>query len=154
VKDIMTDLRDRLAMLHTRHMVAFEFVAFFSGPADPPVYEPLAATLKAGLYSADPEIVTRVRALIDPSELVDLDRPTSFWATSLGRLLFSAGGFYETALPRTLAAAVLGCSRQWVHELVVKGELQAAPSPAASDRAVYAERVRTLLSKRLDGLVN
>lgn len=146
-KPITADLCDRLAMLHTRHNVAFEFVAPV-GSID--VFEPLADVLQNGLRESDPGIVTRVRAVVDPSEL---GSESPFWYTPLGRTLFAAGGFVEASLSRTVAAGILGCSRQWIHELVVKGELQAAPSQTGTDRFVYAEKLRTLLTKRLDALV-
>jgi hypothetical protein len=147
MKIVIEDLIDRLAMLHTRHLVAFEFVA---PVGEPTMYEPLAYVLQNGLRESDPGIVTRVRAVVDPSEL---GAESPFWFTPLGRTLFAAGGFVETSLSRTMAAGILGCSRQWIHELVVKGELQAAPSQTGTDRFVYAEKLRTLLTKRLDALV-
>lgn len=148
MKTVTVDLAERLAMLHVRYAVAYQYL----GPRQTPTedqYLMIAETLERGLRAADPDVVSRTRALVDAADLAD-DRATGFWSTPLGRMLFAAGGFSEASLSRTLAAGVLDCSRQWIHELVVRGDLQAAPSQSGTDRYVYAERVRTLLIKRLD----
>jgi hypothetical protein len=146
---IVTNLASRLSLLHLRYAVAYSLI---TPTPDDDQYLMIAETFHAGLRASNPDVVARVRALVDPMELTD-DRANGFWSTNLGRLLFAAGGFTESSMSRTMAAGVLDCSRQWIHELVVKGDLQAAPSLSGTDKYVFAERVRTLLIKRLDTLV-
>lgn len=151
MKTVTADLADRLAMLYTRYCTAYQDLAPLRSPTEDQ-YLMMAETFAAGLYAASPDVVARTRALVDPAELAD-QTAAGFWSTPLGRVLFAAGGFAEAALSRTLAAGVLDCSRQWIHELVVRGDLQAAPSQSGTDRYVYAAKVRTLLIKRLDASV-
>lgn len=148
MKDTITDLADRLAMLHTRAQVV---LGDFSSdevdwlPADHAAhfYRDAAAILAAGLREGHPDAIGKVRAVVDPA---DLDRP-EFWGTPLGRLLFVAGGFTGETLTQTGAAGLLGCSRQWVNAMVAEGKL----APAA-DRGVYAEQVREVLKARVERL--
>jgi len=142
---VVKDLCDRMALLHNRYDVVFRRT---NVPGHLP-YIPLAEALAAGLAADHPEAAKLARAVVDPA---DLDRP-EFWATPLGRLMFAAGAFRDKAVTQTLAAAVLGCSRQWVHQMVVRGLLRtdAGLNPAA--REVYAKDVREMLKTKLDSLV-
>jgi len=148
MKNITTDLADRLALLHVRHNVVFGL----AGPSLPDFvakqFMTTAHILAEGLRAEDPDTVAKVRGVVDPAELSG----TSFWITNLGRLLFMAGGYGNGQVTQALAAGVLGCSRQWVHELVASRKLLSAPAPvgAVPARAVDAEQVRGLLKAKLD----
>jgi len=138
-KDVVTDLCERMHVLWLRSQVVF-------GKLDIPhniPYPPLAVSLLHGLADGDPLAVPHIRALVDPTEM---DRP-AFWATDLGRLLFAADGGARP-VSQTVAAAVLGCSRQWVSAMVAEGKLT-----ATSDRSVYSDEVRKVLKDRVDRLV-
>ena len=142
MKDIVKDLADRMALLRVRHDVVFVQVGH---PANPE-YLSLAEALYEGLLAGDPVAVARARAVVDPA---DLDRK-DFWATSLGRLMFAAGAFGSGMIGRGFAAGILGCSRQWVHELVTSGRLTRSPGSAV---LVSADDVREVLKTRIDSLV-
>ena len=145
MKDIKQDLTDRLALLRVRYEVAF--AAPFAAPA--PI-DTLASVLENGMHNGLDSAAKMVRALVDPCEL----ESAKFWGTPLGALFFAAGGFPGQEMPQTLAASVLGCSRQYVSSLVKDGKL-ATPSAAASRRKVVsAEAVRDLLRAKLDKFVN
>lgn len=139
------DIADRLAMLNVRYAVAFCTVAT---PEDPK-YREIAESLETALVRQDPEAVSRVRALVDHAEL----GKASFWATPLGVLLFYAGGFGAEDLPQTLAAALLGCSRQYVSEMVKSGKLSRSRFGVRGGM-VQAEAVRQMLIRKLDRDVN
>lgn len=147
MKDIRQDLADRLALLRVRYEVAFCALL-----ASTPDYEGLAGVLENGLHSGLDHAVEMVRALVDPGEL----ESAKFWGTPLGVLLFSAGGYTDLACPLAVATAVLRCSRQYVHELIVSGKLLpvAPPVGSTSGRMVESARVRVLVKKKLDRLVN
>ncbi len=139
-KDIVTDLCERMHALWLRSQVVFG--SRNDIPRNVP-YPPLAEALLRGLAEGDGLAVPAIRALVDRSEM---GRP-EFWGTSLGRLLFAAD---EGAVPisQTMAAAVLGCSRQWVSAMVTEGKLT-----ATNDRSVYSDEVRRVLKARIDRLV-
>lgn len=147
MKDIRQDLADRLALLRVRYEVAF-----FAPFASTPDYEQLAGVLENGMHNGLSSAVEMVRALVDPGEL----ESAKFWGTPLGVLLFSAGGYTDLACPQTVAAAVLRCSRQYVHELIVSGKLLSVAPPvgSTSGRMVESAGVRVLVMKKLDRLVN
>jgi hypothetical protein len=139
MKDTIKDLADRLALLHVRHQVAFIQISIPANPA----YLTIAESLDAGLQVGDPDAAARVRGVVDPG---DLSR-SEFWATPLGRLLFLAGGYSGKTCTQTVAAGVLGCSRQWVSAMVAEGKLTTAPG-----RGVYAAEVRGVLLHRAERL--
>lgn len=139
MKDVTTDLYDRIALLHLRHSTVFGM----KPPANPD-YGELASLMEVGLRTNYSQAVEWMRALIDPA---DLSR-AEFWTTSLGRLLFAAGGYGAGEIGQALAAGVLGCSRQYVHDLIVKGRLSRRDS-----LMVDAAEVRDLLKARIDALV-
>lgn len=147
MKDIRQDLEDRLALLRVRYEVAFQ--APFAAPA--PI-DTLASVLENGMHNGLDSAVRMVRALVDPCEL----ESAKFWGTPLGVLLFSAGGYTDLACPQTVAASVLRCSRQYVHELIVSGKLLSVAPPvgSTSGRMVESAGVRVLVMKKLDRLVN
>lgn len=152
MKDIRQDLEDRLALFDLRHNIVF---ALFGGDdlvGGPEMYAYIAGKLEEGLHEGSPDTVKSVRALIDPGELDS----AKFWGTPLGVLLFSAGGYVPLACPQTVAAAVLRCSRQYVHELIVSGKLLSVAPPvgSTSGRMVESAGVRVLVMKKLDRLVN
>jgi hypothetical protein len=138
--DIVTDLCERMHALWLRSQVVFGTVNDI--PHYIP-YIPLAETLLRGLADGDGLAVPHIRALVDKAEM---DRP-DFWGTDLGRLLFAAD---EGAIPisQAKAAAVLGCSRQWVSAMVAEGKLT-----ATEGRGVYSDEVRRVLKARVDRLV-
>jgi len=146
MKDIKQDLTDRLLLLRSRYEVAF-YTRADATARDAPTF---AAVVEAGLHDGLDSALTVVRAVVDPAEM----RAPAFWQTPLGALFFAAGGFPGQEMPQTLAASVLGCSRQYVSSLVKDGKL-ATPSAAASRRKVVsAEAVRDLLRAKLDKFVN
>lgn len=140
-KDIVTDLCERMHALWLRSQVVFGSANDI--PHNIP-YIPLAEALLRGLVESDGLAVPHIRALVDKAEM---DR-SAFWGTDLGRLLFAAD---EGAVPvsQAVAAAVLGCSRQWVSAMVAEGKLT-----ATNDRSVYSDEVRRVLKARVDRLVN
>lgn len=140
-KDAVTDLCERMHTLWQRAQTVF-------GQLDIPhniPYIPLAESLLRGLADGDGLAVPHIRALVDPAEM---DRP-EFWGTNLGRLLFAADGG-AVPISQTVAAAVLGCSRQWVSAMVNEGKLTAT----GASRGVYSDEVRRVLKARVDRLVN
>lgn len=72
------------------------------------------------------------------------DPPVSWWGTPFGRAVFSRAGHpAASAVPFSVAAAVLGITRQGVHDLTVRGKLQRDPGggvTVASVRARLATR--------------
>jgi hypothetical protein len=148
MKDPVTDLTDRLALLVVRYNVAFN-----TGKDGPGHYLcTLADYLIGRVALGDQNAVSRLRAVVEPADLAS----ASFWATPLGRLLFAAGGCGPAAMTQQDAADVLGCSRQYVNELVTGGRLLSVAPPAGSrarGRLVDTAQVRALLAQRLDKLV-
>jgi hypothetical protein len=141
-KDIVTDLCERMHALWLRSQVVFGSTNDI--PHNIP-YIPLAEALLRGLAEGDGLAIPYIWALVDKAEM---DRP-AFWGTDLGRLLFATD---KGAVPisQTVAAAVLGCSRQWVSAMVKEGKLTAL----ADGRMVYSDEVRRVLKARVDRLVN
>lgn len=152
MKDIVTDLCDRMAMLHNRYDVVF---ATPTAPAAPP-YIPNAEALARGLRGRVRQAVSITRALVDPG---DMERP-EFWATELGQLLFAAGGYQSATVSQAMAAALLGVSRQRVGQLVQTGKLASTilQNPrlprGGSVRAAFTEQVQEMLQAKLDKGVN
>lgn len=148
MKDPITDLADRLALLHTRHQVVLGgFPADEADrlPADHAVnfYRDAAAYLLLGLQEEHPDSIGKVRAAIDPAEM---DR-SEFWATPLGRLMFVAGAYRGETCTQATAAAALGCSRQWVSAMVAEEKLDRVAG------GVPVEQVRSVLKHRADRLL-
>jgi len=149
MKDTITDLADRLAMLHIRAQVVLghfssDEVDWFPVDHAANFYREAAAMLEGGLREGHPDAIGKVRAVVDPG---DLDR-AELWGTPLGRLLFTAGGYTGETCTQTVAASVLGCSRQWVNAMVAEHKLA-----SAADRGVYVAQVRGMLKARIDRLV-
>jgi len=139
MKDTMKDLADRMALLHVRHGVVFGDAVGAN-----PAYLRFAEDLEAGLRSGDPNAVARARGVVDPADLGE----SAFWSSSLGRLMFAAGCYGSGTVGQAFAAGVLGCSRQWVHELVARGILSRCAA-----NTVDVEEVRAVLKTRIDELV-
>jgi hypothetical protein len=56
------------------------------------------------------------------------DPPLGWWGTPFGRAVFRRAGHpAASAVPFSVAAAVLGITRQGVHDLTVRGKLQRDP---------------------------
>jgi len=148
MKDIKQDLTDRLLLLRNRYEVAFH-TASDAGPREIELY---AGVIEKGLHDGLESALRAARAIIDPA---DMDT-AAFWGTPLGVLLFAAGGFTGLAVSQTIAASVLHCSRQYVHELVVSGKLLSLAPPVGSTggRMVESAGVRVLVMKKLDRIVN
>jgi hypothetical protein len=143
-KDIITDLCARMAQLASRHNVAFGLGAA-PRPTSTALAEGLLRGLLRGLAEGDVVAHARILALVDQGEM---DRP-AFWGTDLGRLLFAAEGGARP-ITQAVAAAVLGCSRQWISAMVAEGKLT-----RVDDRGgVYSDEVRRVLKARVDRLVN
>ncbi|MBW8803398.1 MAG: hypothetical protein JF587_06005 [Catenulisporales bacterium] len=76
---------------------------------------------------------------------VPFDPPPTWWGSPFGRaVLLRAGHPSSDAVPFTVAAAMLGISRQGVHDLARRGKVQAHP-----DGGVTVESVRGRLRDRL-----
>lgn len=140
-KNVVTDLCDRMELLYSRWTVVFTKAEV---PAYPP-FVPLAEALAEGLAEGTKAAVRIARGVVDPG---DLDDP-QFWGTPLGRLLFAAGGCKDEMISQATAAAVLGCTRQWVSTLVGKGRLS-----HTVDSAVFTDEVRALLTLKLKAQVD
>lgn len=141
---VLADLCERMNVLRLRHGIVF---CDLSRAAIP--FAPLAQSLAMGLAKGDKDAVIVARSLVDPTE----QSRAEFWATPLGRLLFAAGGYPGETLSQTMAAGLLGCSRQRVHQLVVKGDLKSAPAVTVGTREVFTGQVRHLLHTKIDKLV-
>jgi hypothetical protein len=142
MKDTITDLCERLDLLRLRYNIAFGIIGLPAAAARP--YIPMAEAISRGLLDADPAAMNITRALVDPAEMY---RP-EFWGTPLGRLLFAAGGFPQQTCTQTVAAVVLGCSRQWVSAMVAEEKLT-----PADGRGVQVEQVRQVLKNRANRLL-
>lgn len=138
---VIADLCERMNVLRLRHGIVFRNLS----PAVIP-FIPLAESLAWGLAKEDKDAVIIARSLVDPTE----QSRAEFWATPLGRLLFTAGGYPGETITQTLAAGLLGCSRQRVHQLVVKGDLKSAPVDHLAAREVFTGQVRALLRTKID----
>lgn len=143
MKDIVVDLAERLELLHVRHGIVFRSLA---PSGDVPQ---LAVGVTRGLYKQEPDAVQVCQALIDQGELERAD----FWGSPLGRRLFLAGGYRKEAVTQSIAARVLGCSRQYVHALITSGQLRSETGLSAERRQVSVVDVRDLLKDRIDSLV-
>jgi hypothetical protein len=145
MKDVITDLCDRMDVLRLRYGVVFRDLT----PAAPP-FIPIAKQLAAGLREENAGAAQIVAALIDPAELTG-SHCAEFWATPLGILFFVAGGYPSQAVPQTTVAALLGKSRQWVNLQLQTGRLSwaAVGGPAAVD----AHDARRLVRNALDRIV-
>jgi hypothetical protein len=142
MKDPVTDLADRLALLRVRYEVAFQ--APHINPPGGPV-QPLATALAVGLEAGTELALNMVRAVVDPAET----DTSEFWGTPLGRLMFTAGAYRGEACTQAVAAAVLGCSRQWVSAMVAEGKLT-----PVNGRNVPSDEVREVLKARAARLVD
>lgn len=137
MKDVITDLCERMDTLRTRYAVVHR-AEFLAAPPYIPMAEALAQALASG--EPAPSAVTIARTLIDPCEM---DRAI-FWGTPLGQLMFLAGCYGRETCTQTVAASVLSMTRQGVSWMVKEGKLPAAEYPG-----VYVEDVRKVLVKRL-----
>lgn len=73
--------------------------------------------------------------------------PTEWWGTPFGRaVLLRAGHPNAEAVSFTVAAAMLGISRQGVHDLAKRGKVQAHP-----EGGVRVDSVRARLKERMVG---
>lgn len=73
--------------------------------------------------------------------------PTEWWSTPFGRaVLLRAGHPNAEAVSFTVAAAMLGISRQGVHDLAKRGKVQPHP-----EGGVTVESVQTRLKERMLG---
>jgi excisionase family DNA binding protein len=146
MKDIKQDLIDRLLLLRSRYEVAFH-VNSDAGPREIELY---AGVIEKGLHDGLDSALRAVRAIVDPADTAT----AAFWQTPLGVLFFAAGGFEADEMPQTLAASLLGCSRQYISEMVKNGKLVNPGTGAARRRMVRSEAVRELLRRKLDRFVN
>lgn len=142
MKEVITDLCDRMALLHNRYDVVFRM----TGPGPHRPYIPLADFLLAGLRGEAPSAVSIARALVDPA---DLDVP-EFWATPLGQEMFAAGCYQDEAVTQSCAAGVLGVSRQRIHQMVGSGAIRSESGVNPAARMVHAGDVRDLLKAKID----
>ncbi|MFC4113095.1 hypothetical protein [Nonomuraea zeae] len=67
------------------------------------------------------------------------DPPPAWWGTPFGRAVFRRAGHpAASAVPFSVAAAVLGITRQGVHDLTVRGKLQRDPGGGVTVESVRA----------------
>lgn len=72
------------------------------------------------------------------------DPPLAWWGTPFGRAVFARAGHpAAAAVPFSVAAVVLGITRQGVHDLTVRGKLQRDPGGG-----VTVDSVRVRLQTR------
>lgn len=140
MKDSVTDLCERMDMLRLRYLLVFNEIT-----TEPIDYTPLAEGIVRGLAEGDATAVTLARAAVDMAEA----ERSEFWSTPLGRLMFVAGAWPKEGCTQATAAAVLGCSRQWVSAMVAEGKLSGGVVGG-----VYAEEVRKMLQARAARLVD
>lgn len=141
MKDVISDLCDRMDLIRLRYAVVFRPGAAAIRAAPP--YIPMAEALARGLLAEDANAIQIARTLVDPA---DADR-AEFWGTPLGQLMFNAGAYPKKTCTQATAAAVLGCSRQWVSAMVSDGKLC-----VAMPRGVFVDEVRAVLKSRLNRL--
>lgn len=68
----------------------------------------------------------------------------AFWGTDLGRLISVRIGWARAVVPRAMAAAIIGYSRQRVHQLIQAGILVQAPDGGVTnDSLITYLRLRT-----------
>ena len=78
---------------------------------------------------------------------VPFNPPTEWWSTPFGRaVLLRAGHPHAEAVSFTVAAAMLGISRQGVHDLAKRGKVQPHP-----EGGVTVDSVQTRLKERMLG---
>lgn len=143
MKDVKQDLTDRLLLLRSRYEVAFH-TTDATGNREIELY---AGVIEKGLHDGLESAMNAVRAIVDPADLSN----ATFWRSPLGVLFFAAGGYPRPWLSQTDTAGILGCSRQYVHEMLVSGRLQ---RPAGHRSLVDAGSVRESLRRKLDRFVN
>lgn len=136
-ESVITDLCERMDVLRLRYNIVF-YPKAAATPAAPP-YIPLAERVFKGLVDGDPAAATIARSIVGYAEM----GRTDFWGTPLGKLMFVGGCFPSKSCSQTVAAAVLGCSRQWVSAMLAEGKLS-----AAEYRGVYVDEVRRVLAER------
>lgn len=140
-------IRNRMEALHLRHAIVFPEHT----PPKGALIEAFAEEIAERLKRFDDLAVTVMWALIDAADQLP---DSAFWSTSLGRLLFAAGGYRHEVMPQATAAAVLGVSRQYVHTLIMSGHLHSETDVNPASRAVRIRGVQRMLRERLDKLVN
>jgi hypothetical protein len=145
LEPVVEQIRSRMEQLHLRYVTIYPNHPMPSLGLTPAFAEEMAERLAHG----DELSVEVLRAVVDPGDLLD----ESFWATPLGRLMFAAGGYKRGVMTQTAAAAVLGLSRQRVHQLILSEGLGSDTSVNPAARMVRVEDVRFLLKPRLDALV-
>lgn len=145
--DPVTDLCKRLDLLRLRYNIAF--MVGPSSVASPP-FIPMAEHIVHGLATYEPDAVTVARAIIDTADYMPVSDDTAvFYGSPLGRLFFAAGGFPGDGITHNIAAALLGCSRQWVHTLVRTGRLRSETNGERL-RKVNAIDVRDMVRAKID----
>ena len=82
--------------------------------------------------------------LLYPSDAQPFDPPPSWWRTPVGRVVaYRLGHPTREAVPYPVAGAMLGVTRQAVHDLVARGKLVRHP-----EGGVRTESVRDRLTSR------
>jgi hypothetical protein len=101
-----------------------------------------AATMRDGDDAAAVGLIMRVVSTLYPGD-VPFDPPPDWWRTPLGRVVAQRVGHpTAVALPYSVAGAMLGITRQGVHDLVNRGKLARHP-----DGGVLPGSVRDRLRK-------
>ena len=109
--------------------------------------ERIAQTLDLMLSSEQPQ-VRREAARAICEGLLDVGQLTApeWWGTDLGRLVAREIGYFTPWVPRRVAQEVLLVSRQAVHQMVGRGDLEVVKD--SEDRAVSRESLALAAQQR------
>jgi hypothetical protein len=82
--------------------------------------------------------IVRLIAALYPSD-GPFDPPTEWWGTPLGQVVVRRAGHpFAQAVPYSVAGAMLGVTRQFVHNLVIRGKLERHPDGGVTIASVQA----------------
>ena len=83
-------------------------------------------------------LAIRLVSALYPSD-APFDPPAGWWGTPLGRAVARRAGHPSaSAVPASVAAAMLGITRQGVHDLVRRGKLDRDPDGAIATASIHA----------------
>lgn len=138
---ILNDLVARLGRLSSR-LVAFAGINSPIGPVELAEISEVYALWLSGSHGLEEGERAASRVLHELVDRSEWDQPR-FWSDPLGRACAWWVGFPEAAAPRGVAAAVLDCSRQNIHDHIANGRLN-----PAGPKHVTANSLRGMLRRR------